>query len=579
MTKQQQSHISSIEALYQHSAPSSVSKLTISPYDLSLVKANILSQFVNIEELYLHPSAVPHSLPLAVFGWKKLHTLTLQGVHTPPLWPHLAKLPHLKVLHIQAKQLARLPYELSNCQQLRELNWLETSFKENFEGWYLLEQLPQLAWMNLLKAQFKRPVLEGLEDLQLKGLLLPKHHFSYFYKNHKAYCEELFYCYQYTAAEAKSYKKIVQLAQKKQWSWPQRALALQFLAQNQAKITALATPERVLPLTDLPILEPLRLQTIDYYTTQWAAPLPLPVTAHLAVLGKIASNKKTLKQQLQAIGWQYQAAIKASTTHVLLGQNSKGAYEAALERGLVFLSELQVLDYINSQRELYLLEEQEETPEQIQSIQELLYTGKEENISLALAFFEQGGFPKQLLTPLFFAYNMVGNITLRKEIGQLLRQYAPPAVVALIAKVLVGLYQAVTEEHLKKHLQQVQQQTSLETLELAQAIYQTTGHGLTFLLQVLPFEEQVQLLRDLLEDRTLHLSSLGLKAVPAAVYALKELEELNVYNNNLKTIPISKLQQLPKLKCINAPYNYDLNRNKEWLAQIKTALPHVQVDF
>lgn len=578
MTKKHSS-ISSVEDLKQHPAPASVIKLTISPYDLSLAKADCLSQFIHVEELFLYPSAVPHSLPLAVFAWKKLHTLTLQGVHTASLWPHLAQLPHLRVLNIQVKQLARLPYELCNCQQLEELNWLESSFKDNFEGWHLLEQLPKLAWMNLLKAQFKRPVLEGLEDLELKGLLLPKHHFSFFYKKNKTYCEQLLYTYQYSIAEGKSYKKLLQQAQKEQWSWQQRALALQFLAKNQQKIAALATPKRVLALTDLPILEPLRLEAIAYYTTQWPAPTPLPATAHLAVLGKIASNKTTLKQQLKAIGWQYQASIKASTTHVLLGQLSKGAYQTALEKGLAFLSEVQVLNYSNSQQELFLLEEQAETPEQIQNIQSLLYSGREDNISLALVFFEQGGFPKQLLTPLFFAYNMVGNIALRKEIGQLLRQYAPPAVVALINTTLVGLYQAATDAHLKKHLQQVQAQTSLQVLALAQAIYQTTGQGITFLLQVLPFEEQVQLLRRRLQGKELHLDNLGLKAVPVAVYALEELEELSVYNNNLLTIPIAQLQKLPHLKSIHAPYNYGLNRNKQWLAKMKAALPHIQIHF
>lgn len=567
------------EDLNKHPDPASVNKLTISPHDLALAKTETLSLFSNVEELHLHPSAVQHELPLAIFGWKKLHTLTLQGIKTDHIWAHLTRLPQLRLLNIHVRYLEDLPYELSNCRQLEELNWLETRFGNAFNGWHLLEHLPKLAWMNLLRTQFKRSVLEGLEELPLKGLLLPKRHFSTFYKNNKTYCDNLLYTYQYTPAEANSYKNLVQYAQKEGLSWEQRALMLQLLTGNHAKVKALATPEGILSITDLPFLEPLRLQAIQYYTTQWPTSQALHSKATLTVLGKIATNKKVLRQQLQSISLGYNASLQASTTHLLLGQHSKGAYQEALAQQLPLLSEVQVLDYITAQSDSYLVKEAQSAPEQIDNIQQLLYTGDEENTALALAFFEQGGFPKQLLTALFFAYHSIKTLALRKEIGRLLRQYGSPVVVEAMNSVSVSLYTLSSEDHLNRHLQKLHNASELDGIQLAWAIHRHVGHGCTFLLQVLPQQEGIALLRGMMNGKTLLLDSLGLLHVPEAVYELEELKELNVNNNYLTTIPVSQLQKLPQLETIHAGFNYRLHKNKQWYEELRTALPQVKVIF
>lgn len=568
----------SLGHLLNHPDPASITKLSISPYGLSFAKEATLKEFTNIEELYLFPSPAPQQLPLAIFQWQKLHTLTLQGVHTAELWPHIARLPHLRILNINVINLKSLPYELSNCQQLEELNWLDTRFEDQLEDWFELEELPNLQWMNLLRCSFKRATLEGLADVPLKGLLLPKRHASYFYKKNKDYCDNLWYTYQHTAAEAKSYKTIVHHTQKEHLDWQQRALLLQLLVGNLEKIADLATPQRILAISDLPLLEPLRLKALEYYSQQWPPTSALHPEACLTVLGKIATSKSTLRQQLKDIGPTYSPKLSLKTTHVLLGQQSKGAYQEAVAQGLPLLTEIQVLDYITTQGAFYLVQEEMSTPEQVDNIQQLLISGQEDNIALAVAFFEQGGFPKRLLTPLFYAYHIVEEGALRKAIQRLLRQYGSPAVVAEM-QALVHFYTEPIEARLKKHLTKLHTTSELDVLQLANWIYTLTGHGFTFLLQIYSLEEGVDFLREMMVDNILHLDRMGLTTIPAAVYELEALEELNVYNNNLKTIPIAQLKRLPKLKCINAPQNYDLIHNEKWRRQLQKELPHISFDY
>ncbi len=576
-------HPRDLRAFEQHPDLNSIQQLLIHPQLLAQVNEKVLLQCKQIQVLVLSTSATQLPLPMAVFSWRKLRSLTLRGVQIAPLWPHLARLPLLQALQLQVKNLERLPDALLECTQLQELDWLDSSFSERFEGWQLLEYLPRVKWLNLLRAHFKRPLLEGLEELDLHGLLLPKRHQAFFEQQHPTYCNNLWYRYQYTSAENKFYSKISSYAQSESLDLQQRALLLNLLTQNSSQVDRLATPERLLSIVDLPVsaFALLRLAAIEYYIPRWHPNAALTSTAYLSVLGQLASNKNHLRQQLKALGItiSYSGQLDSSTTHILLGQRPKEAYQAALAQNLPFLSEANVLDYISTHSDLYLVQEAESEPEQLANISRLLTSNQDENVRLALAFFEQGGFPRALLTPLFYAYHTTEEQALRQQVGRLLRQYGSHSVSAAILGWSPNYYHWGTESSLQKHWQTLQKTTDLDVLFLARTLYQQQKNGLAFLLKALPLEEGSQLLRSLVRQKELQLKDLSLTSLPPCVYTLTELEVLDVSNNNLRSVPLVHLKKMPQLQRLVAHRNKGLRDNKKWRDSLRTTLPQLTVQL
>ncbi len=477
-------NVTEYRLLEEHPCPTQIRQLNIVPWVLAEAKEQCLAAYHQVEILHVKgETQVTFPLPTIIFEWKKLHTLTLQGVQVANIWPQLSLLPQLRTLNIEVAYLKALPPTIVQLQNLEEINWLATRFARDFEGWALLHQLPRLQWMSLLFAQTNASVLKDLLTLPLKFLLLSKNLLIPSKTAAAAYFQQLWYSYGHTAVENRHYSALLYHCQNSAIDWQQRALLLNLLAHNSASIARFASPQRLLAISDSDwsFYNFLRLNALEYFVLSLPKRPSLYQGANVAVLGKIASPRKRLCKQLEAVGIVYSAKITAKTTHVLLGHQTKGAYQKALDRKLPFLLERQVLAYILSTGDYYLLQETAAQQEQLSNIQALLKSGQESSIRVALSLMEQGGFPSRLLTTVFFAYFNQASLAIRRLLGRLLRQHGSAMVIEYLYEHKLVLYRNTSERTLYQQLEELHYHSELDVLALATYIYEQTGLAKSFL--------------------------------------------------------------------------------------------------
>jgi Leucine-rich repeat (LRR) protein len=545
---------------------------------------HLLQRCINVEELHLVKGFLQPEPPLFAAYFPKLQTLVLDGVPLSPLLPILDQLVQIKRLALKKQHFTSFPTAILRLDQLEELSLQGSVFKEAVD-WSCLTLLPHLKHLNLHKVQFPKSAFipKGLTTLtQLQELLVHKRIGNQLKKSRPDFCQQIPYLYQHSTLEKKYYTTLLQQAYIHQWSWRYRVLLMNLLAGQKDKLQKLAQAHLVLAATDVLQIEPLRLLALEYYQERWGseAGAILKQNNSLAVQGKLSIDKRLLRRQLKEQGIRYQAKLQPQSGLLLLGQRSKGGYQQALEWNIPIITEKEIVQYLAQRASAYLVQEEGDNSN-LEQLEMLLCSGNEENIQIALTIFEQGGFPPTLLTALFWAHQLTDNQTTKRALERLLGQHASIPLLEYIKskQLLFPLYSY--ESSIKRRLKKLEKYTELNVIQLAWYGYQKYAKGLVYLLTALPTTEAIQLLQTKLStNQTLDLSNKDLTTVPPVVFKLNSIKTLNLsYNNQLKTIAIKGLKQLPNLQHLLIDGNSRLRNNTKWIMAVAQQLPDLQVYY
>lgn len=539
----------------------------------------LIGKCINLEELYFLESYFKVTIPMSILTLPKLQTLVFRGVEADAILPFIGKLRSLKTLGLQEHFLPAFPKSLIDLPNLEELDFNNTEFGTDTNSWGLLSSIKSLRYINLLRARLEEFPIEITEQHSLTELAVPKKFYNQLQKHLPSFCAKIPYLYSHSTLEKKYYYNLLNICRKHQFDWSFRAVLFNLLAGNMDKLDRLATKEMILKTTDVKLLEIIRLKALEYYHHKWGKNTTTPLTknAQLAVVGKIGINKQELRKKLKEQGIKYSSKIGSKTTHLLLGQLPNGAYQEALERQIPILSEQYVLEFINTNSEQYLVDDVDINTEHIG---QLLLSGQDENVLLALNLFKQGGFPTELLTELFLAHRQTDNTEIHRESERLIRQYGSINLVDELKKNQAFFSKYASEIGIKRKLKNLQKRTELNTLKIARYGYQSYKKGFTFLLSELPKTESIQLLRERMENKRLSLAQIGLTTLPTTLFELQDLEVLDLsYNYQLRSISTKLLPKLKQLKTLILKGNYNLLENKKMLRKIKEVLPNLKIQL
>jgi len=537
----------------------------------------LIAKCINLEELYFMESYFKVTIPTSILKLPKLHTLVFRGVETSAVLPFIDQLKSLKIVGLQELSFPSFPKSLLDLPNLEELDFNTTQFGKETNSWALLSSISTLKHLNLLRAKFEQFPIEITEQSTLSELAVPKKMYNQLVKKQPNFCTNIPYLYSHSTLEKKYYYNLLNICRKHHFDASFRVVLFNLLAENRDKLDRFATKAMILKTTDVKLLEVIRLKALEFYHNKWGknTVLPLAKGAQLAVVGKIGINKQELRKKLKDQGIKYSSKITTKTTHLLLGQLSNGAYREALEQQIPILSEQYVLAFINANSEQYLVDDADIDTAHIG---QLLLSGQDENILLALTLFKQGGFPKELLTELFLAHRQTDNKAIHRESERLIRQYGSIHLVDILKKNQLIFSKYASEIGIKRKLKNLQKRTELDCLKIAKHGYLTYKKGFTFMLSELPLPESVQLLRERVQNQSLSLAQIGLTTIPLSLFELQELEVLDLsYNYQLKSISTKLLPKLSQLKTLILKGNHYLLDNEKLLQKINSLMPDLSI--
>lgn len=539
----------------------------------------LIGKCINLEELYFLESYFKVTIPMSILTLPKLQTLVFRGVEASAILPFIGRLKSLKTLGLQEHFLPTFPKSLIELPNLEELDFNNTQFGKDTNSWALLSSIKSLKYINLLRAKLEEFPIEIAEQSSLSELAVPKKFYNQLVKHFPSFCANIPYLYSHSALEKKYYYNLLNICRKHQFDWTFRVVLFNLLAGNMEKLDRFATKELILKTTDVKLLEIIRLKALEYYHHKWGknTQQALVEKAVLAVVGKVGINKQELRKKLKEQGIKYSSKITEKTTHLLLGQLPNGAYQEALDLQIPILSEQYVLEFINDNSEQYLVDDADVNTEHIG---QLLLSGQDENILLALTLFKQGGFPKELLTELFLAHRQTDDTAIHRESERLIRQYGSINLVDELKKNQAIFYNYASEISVKRKLKSLQKRTELDCLKIAWHGYHAYKKGFTFLLSELPEKESIQLLRERMENKHLSLAQIGLTTLPTPLFELQDLEVLDLsFNYQLRSISTKLLPKLKQLKILILKGNYNLLENKKLLQKIKEVMPELKIQL
>ena len=539
-----------------------------------------LSQFKNLKSFECQGTNFFESQLAAVLNLPKLERLVLPKGFVKEIDYTLTNAAQLRILDLSKNLLSELPIFLRELKSLEELILDGNSIDELDD---VLLDLPKLKVLSLTKLGDKKLPSFLMELIpRLSELSLPKGLSTKLIKKYPKLYAQLPYLSMNTSLENKYSAKMRQYFYENDTDWEMRAFYFNLLAGNEEKIAQQATIEKFLSAANFPVVEAVRLKALEYLQGQipTKANAALQKQASVVVMGKLGINKNELRQKLKDHDIKYEARISKKTTHCLLGQSPGDAAFEALEKGLYLITEKYILDYWEEVENPYLLEAVEEAPEQADNIAALLLSGQEDSMLVALSMFKQGGFPKELITELFIAYQILATKSeAKREAERLLRQYGSVELMHFLKQDYLFLIRSNTHT-MRTRLAALNDKTELDGLKIAQYLYTKNKTGIAYLLSALPLEEAVALLRsDFMEKGVLKLNSLRLTTIPEAVYALgQEIEQLILSNNGIKTIP-NKIKQLTNLKVLDLSGNASMVYNERVKEKFKKLLPSCELKF
>ncbi len=209
---------------------------------------------------------------------------------------------------------------------------------------------------------------------------------------------------------------------------------------------------------------------------------PLRKGSVITFEGKSSMKKTEAKSKLEEIGLGYSPKIKKGVTHVVLGRSPKDVKGLAQGKH-AFISEQELVSFLETFEERFLLEEEAAQEGAVGNVEELLRSEDDASVALGLEVLESGGVPDEVMTELFIIAKLSPKKKLKAKARRLIDLHGSQGVRAAVKdrrKLLSDAHKAekLTEEALNAYGRSY---PSLDWVRVAYELIRLRGRGFRFL--------------------------------------------------------------------------------------------------
>lgn len=304
---------------------------------------------------------------------------------------------------------------------------------------------------------------------------------------------------------------------------------------------------------------------------------PLQSGAVVAITGRTNFKIKTLKPALEALGIQYEAKLNKRVTHLIMGRLPKFSLDEILNHSLTFITEAQVNQYLTSQQapdpSKYLLQENTQTPDNIQNLKGLLLSSDASNVALAVELMNSGGFPKELHTELFMAYKLVEDASVKQNIKPWLEQHSSEKAKEAIRQRFSLYSEHMDEAKLRRNINKYTKDNELDGPKIAGYFWKNYKKGILYLFS---YGSSEQIMEVLPQGDTLDLSMCQVNILPEELVQLTQLRKVILSECNFSYVP-KVLFKMPWIEELALDKNYLFRLSPEMVKL--TNLRYLYLDY
>ncbi len=285
--------------------------------------------------------------------------------------------------------------------------------------------------------------------------------------------------------------------------------------------------------------------------------IELETGAELVVLGRLAADRDVLSERLDRLGVESKKKVGKKTAAIVIGPCHGGKALAHLGGTLLVVLETHLHAALDRQDVRHL--QQEGGEETVQQLSELLASVDPGNVAIALEMIKRGGLPGGLLEELFLvAQNNKFDRKLRDAAKTLFERYAKPETVDAVRSELkrTSVFSS-GETKLAKRLDALERKSDgeLDGRKIALAMFAQGAGALKYLFKkAKKGAPTLDLLERVRKGSSLHLTGLELTRIPDEVCELHGLRLLHARSNRINKLT-SGLFALAELEELDLSYN------------------------
>jgi|GEM_PF-2734920 len=196
--------------------------------------------------------------------------------------------------------------------------------------------------------------------------------------------------------------------------------------------------------------------------------------------------------------------------------------------------------------------------EQIEKVSSLLLSIDDASTKVALSILENQPFPVELMTEIFLLYHTTPDDAIKKIAEGLIKEHGSQDLQkrrhSFKSLGTPAELESANENTIKKNIKKLVTGNELDGVKLAKALYKKYGVGANYLLYETDEADQKEMLQTFIKGTVLKINGLALPTFPGVTYEFPELTEIDISDNNIKSIP-AKIKTFKNLKVLNLAKN------------------------
>lgn len=171
-------------------------------------------------------------------------------------------------------------------------------------------------------------------------------------------------------------------------------------------------------------IESIRLNALSQIFKNHNNGKPLTLESIITFSGKSNLNKKRAAEQLRQFGHTCQLQIKETCTHIVLGSfpnQSALLKRIAKKDSITFLKDQELQTYISKHPKASYLQF---NPDELESLSQLLLSGQDSSLQIAMQVLQQSDAPKTIVTDLFIAFKTCKTLPVKRQLKAMVQLYA-----------------------------------------------------------------------------------------------------------------------------------------------------------